>query len=430
MKHHHFILALLTALTVAAAAAAEIRKSDGTVYSNATVEQVDPAGLTISFVNENGTSVLKRIPFEELDATVQQQYRYDPERARRYEERREQLSRDSIEELKVTDTDQTGRAEAIRAKLRERFNGNNVEVSRDDLLFLIRSNRRALRVSGVEAAQSGTLVRVLRDDSGLTALPMMILADGLTLRAEESWTGFLYPTGLKARIQGNANLPVFCATAEMAADLVSDYLDIYYQFAASGKSVPADGAANSSGTGNSSGVAGIDTKDKSSSEPVEFGNIRNFSGFYYFGNNYYPVWWYYGNWWNRYPGRPISPISPRPPRPPRPPFPPPCQEPSRPPSPPGGGSSCPPPQKPGCSTRPIPMDRLERPAGSGTATQQRPGTIQAPARTPEKQSPVTRLNAQPERPAGTSTLRTPSRSGNIIPAAPVNSGGRRAVGRF
>ena len=418
MKYHRFIPALLTALSVVVDAA-EIRKSDGTVYPDATVEQVDPAGLTISFVNENGTSVLKRIPFEELDVTLRQQYRYDPERARRYEERREQLSRDSIEELKVAD--QTGRAEAIRAKLRERFNGNNVEVSRDDLLFLIRSNRRALRVSGVEAAHSGTLVRVLRDDSGLPALPMMILADGLTLRAEESWTGFLYPTGLKARIQGNANLPVFCATAEMAADLVSDYLDIYYQFAASGKTVSADGAANSSGTGGSSGVAGIDTKDKSSSEPIEFGNIRNFSGFYYFGNNYYPVWWYYGNWWNRYPGRPISPISPRPP------FPPPCQEPPRPPVGPVDPER---PSKPDRPANPGNIVKLERPVGSGTATQQRPGTIQAPVRTPEKQSPVTRLNAQPERPAGTSTLRPPSRSGNIIPAAPVNSGGRRAVGRF
>ncbi|UKI33085.1 MAG: hypothetical protein L6W00_06200 [Lentisphaeria bacterium] len=213
------------------------RNPDGTIYRNVTVEQVDPAGLTIGFINENGTSVLKRIPFEELDAAVQQQYRYDPERARRYEERREQLSRDSIEEMKAS-SEQAGRTETIRAKLRERFNGKNVEVSRDDLLFLIRSNRRALRVNGVEAAESGTLVRVLQDDSGLDALPMMILADGLKLKADESWTGFLYPTGLKARIQGNANLPVFCSSAEMAADLVSGYLDIYYQFVASGGTTP------------------------------------------------------------------------------------------------------------------------------------------------------------------------------------------------
>ncbi len=411
MKHHRFIPALLIALSVVADAA-EIRKSDGTVYPDATVEQVDLAGLTISFVNEYGTSVLKRIPFEELDAAVQQQYRYDPERARRYEERREQLSRDSVEERKATD--QAGRAEAIREKLRERFNGKNVEVSRDDLLFLIRSNRRALRVSGIEPAEAGTLVRVLRDDSGLDALPMMILVDGLKLKAEESWTGFLYPTGLKTRIQGNANLPVFCSTIEMAADLVSDYLDIYYQFAASGgasaddSAIPAETAGD--GSDDAAGVAGIDTKDKESSEPIEFGNIRNFSGFYYFGNNYYPVWWYYGNWWNRYPGRPIPSRPSRPSRPPVGPVAP--ERPSKP----------------------------DRPANSGNivkrksvvAPQQRQGTVQAaPARASEKQKPVIRLNAQPERPAGTSTLRAPSRSGNIIPAAPVNSSGsRRAVGRF
>ena len=200
MKRCFFTLFLTIALT-AAAVTAELETRD------VTVEQVDPAGLTIGFINENGTSVLKRIPFEELDAAVQQQYRYDPERARRYEERREQLSRDSIEEMKAS-SEQAGRTETIRAKLRERFNGKNVEVSRDDLLFLIRSNRRALRVNGVEAAESGTLVRVLQDDSGLDALPMMILADGLKLKTDESWTGFLYPTGLKARIQGNANLPV------------------------------------------------------------------------------------------------------------------------------------------------------------------------------------------------------------------------------
>lgn len=418
MKYHLFTLVLLSAF--AAAVAVEIRKSDGTIYPNVTVEQVDPAGLTISFVNENGTAVLKRIPFEELDAAVRQQYRYDPERARRYEERREQLSRDSIEELKVVD--QAGRAEAIRARLRERFNGKNVEVSRDDLLFLIRSNRRALRVGGVEAAQSGTIVRVLRDDSGLDALPMMILADGLKLKTEENWTGFLYPTGLKARVQGNANLPVFCSTAEMAAELVTDYLDIYYQFAASGgnttKSEGSTSSSSSSGTAgaaadNASGVAGIDTKDKSSSEPIEFGNIRNSSGFYYFGNDYYPVWWYYGNWWNRYPGRPISPVFPPPPCPP--------PRPDR-------------PDQPGCPVRPAPpgnMDRLERPVGSRPAVPQtRPGLIQGPVReTPKQQNQPGRLNAQPTRPAGSSTLRPPSRSGNIIPAAPVNPG-RRAMGRF
>ena len=79
MKRCFFTLFLTIALT-AAAVTAELETRDGTIYRNVTVEQVDPAGLTIGFINENGTSVLKRIPFEELDAAVQQQYRYDPER--------------------------------------------------------------------------------------------------------------------------------------------------------------------------------------------------------------------------------------------------------------------------------------------------------------------------------------------------------------
>lgn len=432
MKYHIFTLCLLAA---AVAGAVEIRKSDGTLYSNATVEQVDPAGLTISFVNEYGTSVLKRIPFEELEAAVQQQYRYDPERARRYEERREQLSRDSVEELKAAD--QAGRAEEIRKKLRERFNGKNVEVSRDDLLFLIRSNRRALRVSGVEPAEAGTLVRVLRDDSGLDALPMMILVDGLQLKAGESWTGFLYPTGLKARVQGNANLPVFCSTVEMAADLVSDYLDIYYQFAASGGTAAGDSAVpvETAGTGTSdaAGVAGIDTKDKDSSVPVEFGNIRNYSGYYYFGNDCYPVWWwYYGNWWNRYPVRPRPPHPPRPPRPPRPDHP---EKPGRPGIRPGWPERPERPERPGTPvqpSRPGLVNRVERPSGeSSSPSQPRPGLIQTPSRdTVTRPNPPARFQVQPSRPAGSSSLRAPSRGGNIVPAAPVNSGGPRAIGRF
>lgn len=427
MKRCFFTLFLTIALT-AAAVTAELETRDGTIYRNVTVEQVDPAGLTIGFINENGTSVLKRIPFEELDAAVQQQYRYDPERARRYEERREQLSRDSIEELKVTD--QAGRAETIRAKLRERFNGKNVEVSRDDLLFLIRSNRRALRVSGVEAAEAGTLVRVLRDDSGLDALPMMILADGLTLKAEESWTGFLYPTGLKARVEGNANLPVFCSSAEMAADLVSGYLDIYYQFAASGGTAAAAGtreraaepASTATTATTTAGVVGIDTKDKSSSEPIEFGNIRNYAG-YYFGDSYYPVWWYYGNWWNRYPARPLPP----PIRPGRPFPPPPPGRPDRPDRP---DKPCRP-EKPGGVSRPVRVERPEKPAeGGASGTTQLPVRIQSPAgATTFRSDSPSRLGSQTERPAGSATTRPASRSGNIIPAAPVNSG-RRAMGRF
>lgn len=421
MKRCFFTLFLTIALT-AAAVTAELETRDGTIYRNVTVEQVDPAGLTIGFINENGTSVLKRIPFEELDAAVQQQYRYDPERARRYEERREQLSRDSIEEMKAS-SEQAGRTETIRAKLRERFNGKNVEVNRDDLLFLIRSNRRALRVNGVEAAESGTLVRVLQDDSGLDALPMMILADGLKLKTDESWTGFLYPTGLKARIQGNANLPVFCSSAEMAADLVSGYLDIYYQFVASGGNDAAGKQASAPATTTAgtttSGVAGIDTKDKSSSEPIEFGNIRNYSG-YYFGNSYYPVWWYYGTWWNRYPARPLPPPI-RPGRP-FPPFQP--------------GWPCPP-ERPECPERPERpgehggVSRPGRPTeGGAAAAPQRPVGIQSPSQEPaSRPNTQSRVGIQTVRPAGNSTSRPASRGGNIIPAAPVNSG-RRAMGRF
>lgn len=431
MKFRPLPLLLCCLAAAVATGAEEIKKSDGTLYSNVTVEQVDPAGLTISFVNENGTAVLKRIPFEELDAAVQQQYRYDPERARRYEERREQLSRDRAEELKADD--ESDRAEAIRKKLRERFNGRNVEVSREDLLFLIRSNRRALRVSGVEIAGNGTLVRVLQDDSGQNALPMMILADGLKLKAEESWTGFLYPTGLKARIQGNANLPVFCASAEQAADLVNNYLDIYYQFAAAGGNDAAAGAtANASGTSdNPSGIAGIDTKDKSSTEPIDFGNVRNYSG-YYFGDSYYPVWWwYYGNWWNRYPIRP---------RPPRPPFPPRPDRPDRPDRPnwpdrpdrPNWPDRPNRPEKPGQPSRPGQMDRLERPSRPGRPTnpQSRPGTIQPPSREPAQPTAPTRFDSRPNRPAVNLPARPPSRSGNIIPAAPAGGGGGRAMGRF
>ena len=57
----------------------------GTVYHGFSIERVDPAGLTISYVPNGGGLGMDRIPFNLLPDNWQRHYGYDPEKAAKFD---------------------------------------------------------------------------------------------------------------------------------------------------------------------------------------------------------------------------------------------------------------------------------------------------------------------------------------------------------
>jgi len=57
----------------------------GTVYHKFHIERVDPAGLTISYVLNDGGIGMEKVPFNLLPDDWQWRYRYDPEKAAKFD---------------------------------------------------------------------------------------------------------------------------------------------------------------------------------------------------------------------------------------------------------------------------------------------------------------------------------------------------------
>jgi hypothetical protein len=57
----------------------------GTVYQKYYIERVDPAGLTVSYVPNGGGLGMEKVPFSLLPDDWQQRYKYDPEKAAKFD---------------------------------------------------------------------------------------------------------------------------------------------------------------------------------------------------------------------------------------------------------------------------------------------------------------------------------------------------------
>ena len=68
----------------------EITTLDGKIYKGVTVQRVDPDGLTIGYAAAGGGTSAAKIKFKNLPGDLQQQYKYDPDKAAAYETRQAQ----------------------------------------------------------------------------------------------------------------------------------------------------------------------------------------------------------------------------------------------------------------------------------------------------------------------------------------------------
>ena len=368
-------------LAVAAAAASllayewapmEIRTRDGQVFPEASVEQLTPSMIDISYVKD-GHVALKGLNLADLTPELQEKFHYDPKAAAEYQAKIEKyknidLARGTSDDLPSlpprTETEEEKLAR-IRRSIESRLAGKDIEINPDDLDYVLAAGRRAVTVSTVEPARNGTVVRVLEDQSTREKLPGMIMIHDVKLAEGRPWTGFIYPTGLKARLRGENQLPVFCDSLEAARELLDLYLDIYSEFALN--NTPASPDAQQAAQPPDQSVA--ETQQQTSAADNSSGiDCKGYGSSYYLGGSYWPVYWYR----NYHPWRPRPPRPPRP-EPPQPRPPKPDHRPDRPASPP----------RPQPQPQPKPVSPLQQ-----FQQQLKPRPVSPPSRTGYREIPV------------------------------------------
>ena len=364
----------------AAALAAEtmdITTRSGQVFEDARLERVNPDGIDIGYVNEKGHYVLKGLRFQDLPEELQKKFGYDPEKSRKFETEVRKYEGKDIE--KVADEEKT-RLERITEQIKAKFAGEKITLKPADLRYAIHAWRRSVEITPVKDTKTGCVVKIDKVVSGRPIQSELVLVDGVHLPAEGSWSGFLYPTGMKA-VYEKKQIPVFTGNLDDSAEILTKYLEIYAEYAAAGKEKNDNSGKDSDVAPDQAAPASQDAAapaeqtrtvpdqwtDGNTITYYPFGSYYGFvgDGVYFISGNFAPV-----AWWNRFhpdrpPHRPPPPGKPdRPHRPARP------EKPAR-------------PGKPGTTTSQITVRQESRPAARQNSG--RPGSSQVTA---VRQAPV------------------------------------------
>ncbi len=377
----------------------ETRK--GEVYTDVTVVAVHDNGIDIGYINADGVYCLKGLKFSILPEDLQKRFNYQPEKAASVDKKLKDF--ESLDVAELTDSERQ-RLEAIGKVLRQKAAGDKTEINLEDLRFAIYARRSSIRLTVLDQVKTGSAVRVDKVIDGAPIKSDVIIIDDVDLPDDGEWSGFVYPTGLKAVYKGKKDIPVFTESLKRATELVGHYLEIYSAYSrekTSGggdeqkETLPPDLSEQSEKDSEISAAtpaeetASAETAAESGSKDTEklssglnyvdngvpiYGSDNGvyYYGGYYIGGSWGPVWW----WWHRYPPRPPRPPKPRPPRP----WPPKPSKPDRIPQhilrPQGNPQPQVKPQpRPGMQIRPRPSTETGKKPATGTPAINKTGTV-------------------------------------------------------
>ncbi len=356
---------LLLSLTLPLAAETmNIQTLNGQVFEDAQIERVNPNGIDIGYVNEKGHYVLKGILFKDLSEELQKKFGYDPEKSRKFESEVRKYEKTDIN--KVADEEKT-RLERITEQIKAKFAGEKITLKPADLRYAIHAWRRSVELTPVKDTKTGCVVKIDKVVSGKPIESELVLLDGIHLPAEGSWSGFLYPAGVQA-IYDRKQIPVFTGSLDDSTEILTQYLEIYAEYAAAEndkKNLP-DANAQAPDQAKEQPQTVKETHNAPPDQWTDDGKITyspygSYYGFvgdgvYFIAGNFIPV-----AWWNHcYPDRPPRPRPPHP-RPPRPPHPRPPRPPHDKPGKPGVIIKPGKPDKPGVIIKPGKPDIITRP---------------------------------------------------------------------
>ena len=242
-----------------------------------------------------------------------------------------------------------------------------------------------MELTPVKDTKTGCVVKIDKVVSGKPIESELVLLDGIHLPAEGSWSGFLYPAGVQA-IYDSKQIPVFTGSLDDSTEILTQYLEIYAEYAAAEndkKNLP-DANAQAPDQAKEQPQTVKETHNAPPDQWTDDGKITyspygSYYGFvgdgvYFIAGNFIPV-----AWWNHcYPDRPPRPRPPHP-RPPRPPHPrpprPPHDKPGKPGKPDKPGVIIKPgkPGKPDIITRPGRPEKPNKPTAEKPSIQVQPG---------------------------------------------------------
>jgi hypothetical protein len=223
----YWVIAFLSIVFVVQAA--DIKTNDGTVYKNAVIEAINPSGLDIGYTDNNGNFVLRGIKFDSLPADIQKKYGYKPEHAEKFDKK--------ISEYQAVDMDTVAinaktRVENIMKEIKAKLNGADINIAPEDINFATFALRSSVKLMPTSTIRQGCVAEIQEVTSGKTITAKQIILDGTNLPNGVCWSGFIYPTGIKANYRGTSGIPVFAGTAQRAVGIVNKYLNIYGSYAA------------------------------------------------------------------------------------------------------------------------------------------------------------------------------------------------------
>ena len=121
-----FILLFLVLFFSGVLLGANITALDGTVYKNAKVFNTTPDGILINFVGEDGFNTVKLLKFNNLPASIQEKYGYDPKNAVNYEKKHHAWlnKQQAIEKEKLAEQAAEQQQKKLNAKIKQTGNAS------------------------------------------------------------------------------------------------------------------------------------------------------------------------------------------------------------------------------------------------------------------------------------------------------------------
>lgn len=231
-------LVFIVMFVVFGVTAGDIKTSDGTIYKNVVVEGVNPGGIDIGYTDANGNFILRGLKFTDLPSDIQKKYGYTPVASGHFEGKVNQY--DSLEMDDVA-KNAKNRVETIMKEIKSKFSGANIHIKPEDISYAVFGLRRSVKIMPLSTIRQGCIAEIQEVSSGKKINSKQIVLDGVSLPVGVAWSGFIYPTGIKANHDGVSDIPVFTGTAQRAINILNKYLNIYGSYAASQQSVTSPG---------------------------------------------------------------------------------------------------------------------------------------------------------------------------------------------
>lgn len=298
-----------TAETAGTSKPRTVATTDGREFREAMIEGVNPGGIDIGYVNNDGVYVIQGLSFRVLPEPLRREFGYDPEKCAAFEKKVGTWRQIGLDRVAAAEAAKLAR---IRSAIDDRRSGGDAPLTEEELGTAIYAGRSAAELKTVAIVETGTICEVRKIIGGEPVAARYILIDGLDLPEQGTWSAFIYPTGIVSDFDAYKRVPVFCDARDKAVRVLGALLRLYDEpdTPTGVLPAPATGSPVPGATVNNTTVNNY----YGDSAGYGYGNWSGNGWTYYIGGVYVP-YWRFRQQWRPWPGPHPRPPQPRPPRP-------------------------------------------------------------------------------------------------------------------